>query len=160
QNKDFSQKNIAYTLRHRQYFSFYSLARRTVSSNSSSIDCSGLLIKLTITVTIVLNKKPGASSYNSKMPPLKKSPQITTVAAPTIIPAIAPPRVIRCQQRDKTISGPKAAPKPAQAYPTKSSTDESGFIAIIAAISAMATVAIRPTVTSSLSVASLLKIAL
>ncbi len=38
-----------------------------------------------------------------------------TVAAPTIMPASAPLRVIRFHSRENSTSGPKAAPKPAQA---------------------------------------------
>src|SRR5699024_6434724 len=108
-------------------------------------------------VTIKFRKKPGTISYKSKMPPERQSPQIITVVAPTIIPHNAPSLVIPRQQRDKTIIGPKEAPKPAQSSLTRSSTLLSGFVAMIPAISAMATVAILPTHTNSLSEAFFLK---
>src|SRR5699024_7782366 len=86
-------------------------------------------------MTIVVTKlkiNPGRSSYKSKMPPERKSPQTITVTAPIIIPTKAPFLVTPFQNRDKRIIGPKEAPNPAQAYPTRSKTVLSGFVAISA----------------------------
>ena len=41
--------------------------------------------------------------------------QIKTIAPPASIPATAPARVVRFQNSENSISGPKAAPKPAHA---------------------------------------------
>ncbi|OQB03117.1 MAG: hypothetical protein BWY20_01739 [Spirochaetes bacterium ADurb.Bin215] len=43
---------------------------------------------------------------------------INMVAAPVTMPLRAPHQVVRFQQRDRIMSGPKAAPKPPHAYPT------------------------------------------
>ena len=48
------------------------------------------------------------------MPPLIAA-QITTVSAPVTMPAMAPLPVIRGQNNEKMMMGPKLAPKPAQA---------------------------------------------
>ena len=45
------------------------------------------------------------------------------VAPPVIIPATAPWRAVRFQKREKSIRGPKAAPKPAQAKDTTLKTE-------------------------------------
>src|SRR5699024_7535620 len=91
------------------------------------------------------------------MPPERKSPQIITVVAPTIIPHNAQFLVIPRQKRDTTIISPKTAPKPAQAYLTRSSIVRSAFVATNPAISSVVTVAILPTLTNSLSEAFFLK---
>ena len=44
--------------------------------------------------------------------------QMRTMAAPAIMPAIAPCFVVRRQYRLNSVSGPNEAPKPAQAYDT------------------------------------------
>src|SRR5699024_7657501 len=114
---------------------------------------------LTIIVTIRLKKKPGTISYRSKMPPERKSPQMMTVSAPTIIPANAPFLVILLQNSARTIVGPKEAPNPAQAYSTSSSTPLPVSVAISTATYAMSNVASRPTHNYSFSHSSFLNIA-
>jgi hypothetical protein len=61
-----------------------------------------------------LNKNPGANSYTSNKPPVSMD-QTITVTAPTMIPARAPFLVIRFQKRLRIMTGPNAAPNPAQA---------------------------------------------
>ena len=53
--------------------------------------------------------------------------QMKTMAPPAIIPARAPCRFIRFQNRARIITGPKAAPKPAQAKDTMRKTELLGF---------------------------------
>src|SRR5690625_6208051 len=91
------------------------------------------------------------------MPPERKSTQTITVTAPIIIPTKEPFLVTPFQNKDKRIIGPKEAPNPAQAYPTRSKTVLSGLVAISAATKAITIVAIRPVQTNSLFVAFLLK---
>src|SRR5699024_1185897 len=83
--------------------------------------------------------------------------QTITVTAPIIIPTKEPFLVTPFQNKDKRIIGPKEAPNPAQAYPTRSKTVLSGLVAISAATKAITIVAIRPVQTNSLFVAFLLK---
>ena len=45
--------------------------------------------------------------------------QIRTLAPPVTMPAIAPARVVRFQKSEKSMIGPKVAPKPAQANETR-----------------------------------------
>ena len=54
----------------------------------------------------------------------------TTVAPPSTIPASAPARVVRLTNSAANITGPNAAPNPAQAYDTSPNTDEFGSRAI------------------------------
>src|SRR5690625_6409213 len=61
-------------------------------------------------------------------------PQTYDTAAPATIPVRAPMAVTRRQYNARRIIGPKAAPKPAHAKPTRSNTVESGFCAISAAM--------------------------
>jgi diguanylate cyclase (GGDEF)-like protein len=64
--------------------------------------------------------KPGSREYT---PPGESSAShVTTVPAPTSIPASAPIHDMRDQYSDRMMIGPKAAPKPAHAYATMSST--------------------------------------
>ena len=80
-----------------------------------------------------------------------------TVSAPTIIPTIAPFKVMRFHSKDKIINGPKAAPKPAHAYATKPKTLLSGLLASAMANTAMANTIKRPTHTNSFCEAVLRK---
>ena len=50
-----------------------------------------------------------------------------TITPPASLPAMAPCFVVRFQNREKSISGPKEAPKPAQAKETMRNTELSGF---------------------------------
>src|SRR5690625_2689635 len=111
-------------------------------------------------MTIVATKLkiyPGRSSYKSKMPTERKSPKTLTANALIIIQTKEPLLVTTFQNKDKRIIGPKEAPNPAQAYPTRSKTVLSGLVAISAATKAITIVAIRPVQTNSLFVAFLLK---
>ena len=56
--------------------------------------------------------KPGTISYRPSQPNCFHT---STVTAPTMMPASAPLRVMPCQNTDKMMTGPNAAPKPAQA---------------------------------------------
>ena len=53
--------------------------------------------------------------------------QMKTIAPPATMPAMAPCFVVRFQNREKRTSGPKAAPKPAQAKDTMRKTELLGF---------------------------------
>ncbi|MNG29148.1 hypothetical protein D3C84_1145270 [compost metagenome] len=57
--------------------------------------------------------KPGTISYRPVQP--KKFFHRTTVTAPRTMPARAPLRVMPFHTRERITTGPKAAPKPAQA---------------------------------------------
>src|SRR5699024_4359530 len=80
-----------------------------------------------------------------------------TVTAPAISPATAPVPDMRFQVSDNTIIGPKAAPKPAQAWLTKANTFDSGSRAMIAATTPTKITLIRPILTHCASVAFLFK---
>src|SRR5690625_4017487 len=110
-------------------------------------------------MTIVATKlkiNPGRSSYKSKMPPERKSPQTITVTAPIIIPTKEPFLVTPFQNKDKRIIGPKEAPNHAQAYTTRSKTVLSGLVAIIAATKAITIIPILPVQINSLFIELLL----
>ena len=72
-------------------------------------------------------------------PPRGRTPyfQTNTITPPEIMPARAPWRLLRFQNRAKSITGPKAAPKPAQAKDTMVNTELSGFQASRIATRAM-----------------------
>ncbi|MNF57073.1 hypothetical protein D3C84_385860 [compost metagenome] len=70
-------------------------------------------MRLKIRMPRVQRMKPGMISYRPVQP--KKFFQTTTVTAPRIMPARAPLRVMPFQTSDRITTGPKAAPKPAQA---------------------------------------------
>src|SRR5690554_2301034 len=118
-----------------------------------------LVARLTTTMAMKAATKPGMISYTPgppmKLPFQPREIQIITVAAPTTIPAMAPAPLVRDHIRDSRISGPKAAPKPAQALLTRARTCEFGSEAMTAATRPTATTQARPTFTHSLSVASL-----
>ena len=80
--------------------------------------------------------------------------------APVIIPASAPVSVIRFQNKESMMSGPNAAPKPAQAYATSPRTLASGFPAIQMARTETNRTIRRPTQTNSFCEAFLRKNAL
>ena len=63
--------------------------------------------------------------------------QIKIMAPPTTMPARAPWRFVRLQNRENSISGPNAAPKPAHAKETIRNTELSGFQARNTPITAM-----------------------
>jgi hypothetical protein len=69
-------------------------------------------MRLTTKVASAAKMKPGTISYRPSQPPCF---QTTTVTAPTMMPASAPLRVMAGQNSDRMMTGPKAAPKPAQA---------------------------------------------
>ena len=81
--------------------------------------------------------------------------QRNTIPAPPTIPAIAPARFVLFQNRENSISGPKVAPKPAQAKDTIWNITLSSSMAINIATMAMASSVIRDTFMTSLSVAFL-----
>ena len=74
-----------------------------------------------------------------------------TTAAPVTRPATAPAPVIRSHVSERMISGPKAAPKPAQALETRPSTWLSGSLAMMIAAIATSATQMRPTLTLSRS---------
>src|SRR5699024_7150094 len=131
---------------------FYSCKRLCVSSKSASIAGSDLPNRLMTIVATKLKINPGRSSYKSKMPPERKSPQTITVTAPIIIPTKEPFLVTPFQNKDKRIIGPKEAPNPAQAYPTRSKTVLSGLVPIGAAHNAITILAIQAGHTNALFV--------
>ena len=68
--------------------------------------------RLTTTVASQPRMKPGTISYRPSQPNCFHT---STVTAPVTMPARAPARVMRSHHSDRMITGPKAAPKPAQA---------------------------------------------
>ena len=68
-----------------------------------------------------------------KMPPFGETRnfQIKTVAAPANIPVMAPHLLQRFQNSAKSITGPKVAPKPAQAKETTRKMELLGLLANI-----------------------------
>src|SRR5699024_1523689 len=99
------------------YLSSYISASLT-DSNSSTISLDGLDTRLNIIIARDENIKPGIISYISNTPP-ERLYQSRSVTPPTIIPAIAPERVILFQKRANRISGPKVAPMPPHAQETR-----------------------------------------
>ena len=81
--------------------------------------------------------------------------QINTIAPPVTMPAKAPGKFVRFQNRANRITGPNAAPKPAQANETMSNTEESGFSASSAPITATTITVPRATHITSFSLAFL-----
>ena len=78
--------------------------------------------------------------------------QTKTITAPATMPARAPGLLVRFQNREKRTTGPKEAPKPAQAKETMRNTELSGFQARKAAITAMMATVIRAAVRDCLAV--------
>ena len=60
-----------------------------------------------------------------------------TMTPPATMPAMAPGRLLRFQNRANSVTGPKDAPKPAQAKETMVNTELSGFHARTTATNAM-----------------------
>jgi len=113
-----------------------------MDSNSSIISLEGgAERRLTAIIAMLAQINAGRSSYISNIPPRGRTRyfQINTIAPPTIIPANAPFRLERFQNRAKTITGPKEAPKPAQAKETMLKIELSGSFAITTPTTAMAT---------------------
>lgn len=71
-----------------------------------------LPMRLNTRMEMVPSMKPGMISYRPR--PIQFF-QMITVAAPTTMPARAPLRVMPFHISDRITTGPKAAPKPAQA---------------------------------------------
>ena len=71
--------------------------------------------------------------------------QMKTMAPPATMPASAPCLLARFQKRARSITGPKAAPKPAQAKDTMPKTELSGSWAMKTAMMAMMTMVPRAT---------------
>ena len=74
---------------------------------------------------------------------------------PLIIPASAPYRVVRFQNSENSMTGPKAAPNPAHAKDTISKIELSGFHAIKMEIIAITTTVAREIIITVLSLAFL-----
>jgi len=89
---------------------------------------------------------------------LRTSFQKKTIPPPVTIPAIAPALFSLFQKREKIISGPKVAPKPAQAKETIRKMMLFSSKAIIMAIAAMTSKVIQVTNKTARSLASFLKI--
>lgn len=106
-------------------------------------------------VTSVAITKPGNSSYKKL---LRDWPSILygatsqnkTVRAPAAIPASAPARVIRDQNKLNKITGPNAEPKPAHALLTRESIELFRSWANTTASRATVTTELRPTIKRSL----------
>ena len=64
---------------------------------------------------------------------------MNTIAPPEIMPARAPVLVVLLQNKENSITGPKDAPKPAQAKDTMVKIELLGSLAIKAAITAIIT---------------------
>ena len=128
------------------YLSYHIFILSTSSKRSVISLDGGLPIRLTMMIAIEANRKPGMISYS---PQSANCFQISTVRPPTTIPARAPLRVVRRQNNENSSAGPKAAPKPAQAYATISSMRLSGFIARAIAMAEIASTDIRLIHTSS-----------
>ena len=81
----------------------------------------------------------GQQLIDIPMPPmgLIRRFQTNTITPPPIMPAMAPARLIRFQNRLKSISGPKVAPKPAQAKETMVKMTLSSSMAIKIAMAQM-----------------------
>ena len=84
--------------------------------------------------------------------------QINTVAAPESIPAMAPARVVRFQKSENSSSGPKVAPKPAQAKDTMVKITLFSSSAMMIPMAATTRSVMREMTMTCLSVASFLKI--
>ena len=97
---------------------FYILLSPTLSNVSVSSLAGSLSIRLTTYMASSDKINPGTISYS---PRSSNCFQTNTVIPPTTMPATAPFLVVLLQNRDMSIAGPKAAPKPAQAYETVSS---------------------------------------
>src|SRR5699024_9134361 len=107
-------------------------------------------------VTIKLVKNPGTISYKLKkslisLNGLTNVIQTVTTIAPEIILLTAPVRLIPFQYTLINTSGPNAAPKPAQALPTRFKIVSLGDHAMIIETIATKTTDIRPTKTNSFS---------
>ena len=76
------------------------------------------------------------------------------MAPPATIPAMAPARVVRFQNRENSIRGPKAAPKPAQAKAVMPKMVELEFQAMAMATSVMSIRVMREHHMTCFSVAS------
>ena len=87
----------------------------------------------------------GRSSYMPQTSPIgcKAYFHTNTIIPPTIIPQTAPCSVVRFQKRLQSITGPNAAPKPAQANETILKMELSGFHARTIAIAATARIVSR-----------------
>src|SRR5699024_3787706 len=107
-------------------------------------------------VTIKLVKNPGTISYKLKkslISPngLTNAIQTITTTAPEIIPLTAPVRLKPFQYKLIITSGPNAAPKPAQALPTRFKIVSLGDHALIIETIATKTTDIRHTKSKSFS---------
>ena len=114
----------------------------------------------TTTISIVENMNAGSSSYIANTPPslLITSFQRKTIPAPPTMPAIAPALVVLFQNKEKSMIGPKVAPKPAHAKETILNITLSLSRAITAAIIVITTRVILETHKTCLSEAVFLKI--
>ena len=102
------------------------------ASNSRTISSSGAFVsRLTTMMKIRDTINAGSSSQISRIPPSGRIRyfQINTVAPPDMIPAIAPARLQRFQNKEQSTTAPNAPPKPAHAKETILNTLESGFLA-------------------------------
>ena len=78
-----------------------------------------------------------------------------TLTPPATMPATAPAWVVRFQNRENSISGPKVAPKPAQAKETMLNITLFSSMAITMAMAAITSRVMRETHITCLSVAFL-----
>ena len=129
------------------------------ASKSASISAEGFFVsRETTTISIEEKMNAGRSSYIPNTPPIGaiRNFQINTIELPPSIPAMAPAMLVLFQKREKSISGPKVAPKPAQAKDTMVNITLFSSRAIRAAMTAISARVILETHITCLSVASFL----
>ena len=124
-------------------------------SNRASIFASGAgVTRETTTAASRPAAKPGMISYRPV--PFRRASHRISTTAPTNMPATAPPKVSRRQNRLSSMVGPKAAPNTPQAFSTRPMmVPLFGLEATIRAITAMMMTTTRPAHSISLSEASL-----
>src|SRR5699024_9703297 len=117
-----------------------------ICSNSVSTSTGGFVVSSDTTMaTTKFAMTPGTISWRLMASLMAGTvPQTYDTAAPATIPVRAPMAVTRRQYNARRIIGPKAAPKPAHAKPTRSNTVESGFCAISSAMMLTTTTDPRP----------------
>src|SRR5699024_596663 len=135
---------------------YFSSKIRFILSRLSLTCFSGFFFNdLTPVVITTLVKKPWIISYSSKIPPCPFIIiQNNTTIDDVTIPAIAPFLLKPFQYNDINTRGPNAAPKPAQALPTKFKIVSFGVHANIIATIATSNTAKRPINTNSLSLSA------
>ena len=97
--------------------------------------------------------KTGESSLPSAAEAVTTNFQTAQTPAPVTMPAMAPGRFVRFQKRPRRMTGPNAAPKPAQAKETSCITTLKKSLVVFIAI-ATATIAIAATARREMRISS------